>query len=167
MDLGDLCSKYVLPISNVPGTRKKNTTCIVQWFLKVQGIYASCLCLSTSPCYWGYRSQTGGRGETISAYKDNWLRITSVVSHSYQLQWHTPWSGWDWINGCTLHEVFPLPSGLVGEMKCMCRINSTSNSGLTLTLTNIHVCSNQAFYGTILTLCVMHSGVFYSISAES
>lgn len=125
----------------------------MQWFLKVQGIYASCLCLSTSLCYWGYRSQTGGRGETISAYKDNWLRITSGVSHSYQLQWHTRWLGWDWINGCTLREVFPLPSALVGERKCMCRINSTSNSGLTLTLTNTHVCSNQAFYGTMLTLC--------------
>ena len=94
--------------------------------------------------------------------------ITSVVSHSYLLEWHTSWLCWDWTNGCPLHEVFPLPPGLVGEIKCMHWIKSISNCGLTLTHTNTyaHTYLNQTFRGAILALCVMHSGIFYSISTE-
>lgn len=137
----------------------------MEWFSKSAGNFCQPLCLSTAGTATDTYHRWGGvLGSSIASLnKDNWFRIASIISHSYQLDWHTPWLCWGWINGCILHEDFLFPSGLAGEIKCMHWIQFISNCELTLAQTH-KTYSNQTFYGTMFTLCVMYSGIFYPVS---
>lgn len=125
--------------------------------LKSAGNLCQPSCFSPSQPYQEYIPQTMGEGvQLYSSTKITGLKSLLYVCHSYQPEWHIPWLYWDWANGCILHEIFPFPSGLVGDIKCMHWIKSISNCELILS----HSYLNQIFHGTILFLCVMHSGIF-------